>query len=110
MRIVGLALAALFACNNSSTYTPFLGLGGIGSLASSTSIPKGSTTLDISGAFFDPTMTVFWNGARQTTHVASSTRASVDLAPGLTAAPGTAQVTAQNEGGFLSAPITVSVF
>jgi hypothetical protein len=108
MRTASLALAALLCgCGNSSSYAPYLGSPTVGT--ATIFLGEGATSLNLPGSFFAPGMTVFWNGVRQVTHVQSSTQAIVDLDPGLTAAAVTVQVTAQNEGSLLSAPIEVSV-
>jgi hypothetical protein len=107
-------LLSLSGCFNGSTYTPI-----ISSVVSTNPPPPdffefaavgtGATTVGVSGQFFTSDTVVYWNGRPQVTHYQSPTALTVDIDQSLTLVAGTAQVTAQSDGSFLSAPYTADI-
>src|SRR5229473_2339913 len=105
--------ASLCGCFSSSSYTPELVfVSGFGFNA----VPTGTSRVTVSGYFFTTSTTIYWNGRKQVTTYQGVESASamqllqVDLDTEATKVAGTAQVTATNEGSFLSAPLSVRIF
>ena len=97
----------LCGCFNRSTYTPIVR--DVSSGYSGGLLQTGTTAAMVTGRFFAPGMTVYWNGTPVATTYQTSSSLQIALGSDQTGLAGTAQVTATNDGGLLSEPFQVTV-
>jgi hypothetical protein len=112
-QLAGAALAAcLVGCFNGSSSTPYLYVvnpGFVGGSQTTSPLNIGATQFEVDGAFFPPGSVVLWNGKAQSTVYKDGTQLDVTLDPGLTDAPGTAQVSVSTPDGFTSNAVAVPI-
>jgi hypothetical protein len=111
--MLALAVASLSGCFDDSSYVPF-----VGSVADRNSLaiingPRtvdiGSTSVEVTGAFFPPDSVVYWNGKPQATTFKGPGALEFTPDPGLTDDSGSARVSIATAGGLSSNAATAVV-
>src|SRR5690242_9008341 len=111
--MLALAVVSLSGCFDDSSYVPF-----VGSVADRNSfaiingprtVDIGSTSVEVTGAFFPPDSVVYWNGKPQATTFKGPGALEFTPDPGLTDDSGTARVSIATAGGLSSNTATAVV-